>query len=318
MSTMHNSGYNRMYKPNSMTVGLFFPLESYGGDVPSMLHQEKLAALVESLNFSALWFRDVPLRDPTFGDVGQIFDPFVYLAWIAAKTSKIALATGSLVLPLRHPIHVAKSSASIEQLSKGRLVLGVASGDRPIEFSAFNIEREERGELFRSHFHALNKMLYDNFPKIESCYGSMNGNVDVLPKADKVIPLQTTGHSQQSMDWIAKNSDGWISYPRPIAAQQRVISQWRSAVDSNASNTFKPFTQSLYIDLSKNPEEKARPIHLGFRVGRNGLNSFMHDLKSIGVNHVIINLKYGSRPAKEVIQELGEYVLPHFPAHTSN
>ena len=70
----------------------------------------------------------MPLRDPSFGDIGQVYDPWVYLGWIAAQTRTIALATGSIILPLRHPLHTAKASASIDQLSGGRFVLGVASG----------------------------------------------------------------------------------------------------------------------------------------------------------------------------------------------
>lgn len=314
MSNRYNQGFNRMFKQGEMTLGLFFPLESYSADFPLMRKQEELAKLAESLDFAALWFRDVPLRDPSFGDVGQIYDPWVYLSWIACQTSKIALATGSIVLPLRHPIHVAKAASSIDKLSNGRLVLGVASGDRPVEFSAFNVARDTRGERFREHFNALNKLLYDDFPEIENQYGTLFGNADVLPKAEKRIALLTTGNSQQDLTWIAKNSDGWLSYPRRLSFQKDLIHQWNSKIEQSAPDVFKPFSQSLYIDLSANPDERARPIHLGFRCGRHALVSFLNELKSIGVNHVAINLKYGTRPAQEVIQELGEYVLPHFSA----
>jgi hypothetical protein len=49
---------------------------------------------------AALWMRDVPLRDPTFGEVGQIFDPWVWRGHVTAHTSTIALATGAIVLPI--------------------------------------------------------------------------------------------------------------------------------------------------------------------------------------------------------------------------
>lgn len=312
MPNRYNQGYNRMFKQGEMSLGLFFPLESYSGDVPVMKGQEELAKLAESLNFAALWFRDVPLRDPTFGDVGQIYDPWVYLSWIAAMTSTITLATGSIVLPLRHPIHVAKAAASIDQLSGGRLVLGVASGDRPVEFSAFNVDIDSRGERFSDHFNELNTLLYDDFPQIENQYGTLYGNADLLPKAKRRIALLTTGSSRQDLKWIANNSDGWLGYPRSLSSQKNLINSWNVEVEKSTVNVFKPFSQSLYIDLSANPNEPARPIHLGFRCGREALIAFLHELQSIGVNHVALNLKYGSRPAKDVIQELGEYVVPHF------
>ena len=51
---------------------------------------------------------------------------------------------------------------------------------------------------------------------------------------------------------------------------------------------------------------------MGFRSGKDYLIMFLKALEEAGVNHVILNLKYGSRPAQEVIEELGEFVLPHF------
>ncbi|WP_044895307.1 hypothetical protein [Bacillus alveayuensis] len=75
---------------------------------------------------------------------------------------------------------------------------------------------------------------------------------------------------------------------------------------------FKSFSQSLYVDLTEDPNHPPVPIHLGFRIGSNPLIEFIESLKIAGVNHVIINLKYGQRPVEEVIEELGEEVVPHF------
>ncbi|WP_255488001.1 MULTISPECIES: LLM class flavin-dependent oxidoreductase [Brucella] len=109
-----------------------------------MRDQPRLARRAEELGFTGLWTRDVPMRDPNFGDLGQVYDPWVWLGWIAAHTSTIALATGSIILPLRHPLHTAKASASVDQLTGGRFVLGVASGDRPVEFPAFGVDWHQR------------------------------------------------------------------------------------------------------------------------------------------------------------------------------
>jgi len=54
------------------------------------------------------------------------------------------------------------------------------------------------------------------------------------------------------------------------------------------------------------------PIHLGYRLGRTALRSLLEQLETIGMAHVAFNFKYGKRPAKEVLQEIGEMVLPHF------
>ena len=129
------------------------PLEAYPhGPVPAMTRHLERVGLAESLGFSAIWLRDVPFNVPSFGDAGQLYDPFVYLGLLAGQTQRIALGVASIVLPLRHPAHVAKAAASADVLSGGRLILGVASGDRPEEYPALNLPFADRGERFRDSF----------------------------------------------------------------------------------------------------------------------------------------------------------------------
>lgn len=127
-----NRGFNSVFRPNRLSLGLVVPVEAYGNaPVPTMERHVERVQLAEDLGFSAVWVRDVPFNVPSFGDAGQVFDPFVYLGLLAGKTREIALGVASIILPLRHPAHVAKAAASIDVLSDGRLILGVASGDRP-------------------------------------------------------------------------------------------------------------------------------------------------------------------------------------------
>ncbi len=306
-----NNAYNAVFQPGRLTLGLFFALESYTGSTPSMLNQVDLAKRAEELGFSALWFRDVPMHVPEFGDTGQIFDPWVYMAFIAAQTSRIALITGSIVLPIRHPIHVTKAASSIDQLTNGRLILGVASGDRPQEYPAFNKDINSRTKIFQDSFSMI-RGLNETFPVIDSSLGMLAGDIDLLPKSKgNRLPLMVTGHSGQNLEWIAKNADGWIYYPRNVSAQQTVVGQWRNTLQM-LGHPNKPFAQSLYIDLVEDSRTAKTPIHLGYRLGRNSLLETLYELRYIGVNHVVFNLKYGSRPASDIIEEIGKFILPNF------
>ena len=74
-----NRAYKLMFKPKHLTLGVLFAIEAYEGSIPKMERQVELAQRAEELEFSGLWFRDVPLYDPNFGDVGQIYDPWTYL-----------------------------------------------------------------------------------------------------------------------------------------------------------------------------------------------------------------------------------------------
>ena len=301
--------FQGMFAPGRLTFGVFFPIEAFSGDRPTMVDQVSLARRAEELGFAALWFRDVPLRDPSFGDVGQIFDPWVYLGFIAAQTQRIALATGSIVLPLRHPLHTAKAAASVDQLSGGRLLLGIASGDRPVEFPAFGVDIEQRGELFRENVRVIRHAFERSFEPVSSPYGTLAG-ADLVPKPVRRIPLLVTGSSRQSLEWIAQFSDGWITYPRPALQQARLANQWHDMVQQSSPGTFKPFAQSFYVDLAEDPDERPTPIHLGFRGGWKALLEYALGLRAAGVNHVAFNLKYGRRSARDVLEEIGREVLP--------
>lgn len=308
-------GFNRMFAPDKLTLGLFFPIAAYETDMPSLEGQSELAAAADAGGFAALWTRDVPLRDPTFGDLGQVLDPWVWMTYMLSHVKQAALATGSLVLPLRHPIHLAKAAASLDNLSGGRLVMGLASGDRPVEFPAFGVELEARGEHFRDAFGYLETLLNESFPNIRSSLGNLAG-ADLVPKPmHGRLPLGITGGSQQSPDWVAAHADFWVTYPRSPQMQARVLADWRAAVASAGANFYKPVAQSLYLDLDADPNAQPRPIHLGFSLGRNALIDLLYAFQQAGVNHVAFALKFNRRPVAEVVDELAREVVPLFPAH---
>lgn len=312
--TMHR-GFQRVFAPRQLTVGLILPIESYRGAVPTMQNHATLAQRAEQLGFAALWVRDVPLHVPNFGDVGQIFDPWVYLGYLAAQTESITLATGSTILPLRHPLHLAKSAASVDQLSDGRLVLGIASGDRSVEFPAFGVDFDSRGNRFQETLSFFRQVLEERFPTINSSLGTMHDS-DLLPKPlSSRIPAIVTGYSRQSLEWIAANADGWLYYLLDSSTQARIIEQWYILAEKYAPGVFKPFAQGFNLDLAENPDMSPIRIHSGIRLGRNWLSAYLENQQQAGVNHAAFNLKYGSRPANEVIDELGEYILPRFGAH---
>lgn len=308
-----NRAYNSVFQPNALSIGIVIPVENYSqGPVPTMQDHLKRVKLVEQLGFKSLWTRDIPLNIPSFGDAGQTFDPFTYLGYLAGQTQEIALGISSIALPLHHPIHVAKAAATIDQLSEGRMLLGIASGDRPGEYPAMGLDFEQRGARFQEAFGYIRKA-QESFPIMEgNSFGAFNGQMDVLPKAyGHKLPLLLTGFSRQSLEWNAENADGWMYYPRNIGQQNFTISQWRELV-AQTNSYDKPFMQPLYVVLEENDDFKPLPIQLGFRIGTHYLVEYFQMLQNIGVNHVAINLRFNTRNMEETLEVLAEKVLPHF------
>lgn len=309
-----NRAYNAVFRPNRLSVGLVVPLETYAtGPVPTMARHLERVQLAEYLGFSAVWLRDVPFNVPSFGDAGQVFDPFVYLGLLAGQTERIALGVASIVLPLRHPAHVAKAAASADALSGGRLLLGIASGDRPEEYPAMGVPFAERGALFRESYEYIRRTAEDA-PAFDNRFGGPGGGVDMLPKpAAGRLPLLITGESQQDREWIARNGDGWMLYPRDANRQSRLIRDWRARFLAEGGCD-RPVMEPLYVDLAEDPDAPPRPIHLGFRLGACHLRAYLQSRQDIGVNHVALNLRFNQADIEVTLKRLADDILPDFSA----
>lgn len=287
-----------------LTLGVELPLDNDwspdavpGGRLPGepdlAAHHDR-AVLADRLGFAALWLRDVPLYDPSFGDAGQVFDPFPYLGYLAAVTSRIVLGTAAIALPLRHPLQVAKMAATVERLSGGRLVLGVASGDRPVEFPAFGVDHAARAELVRTGVAAL-----------RSAWAP--GTTAVLPKPSGHLPLVMAGRGGQTVAWIAEHLDGHFTYHRPPAAMAEVADYWH-----HATPVFKPLLTTMLVDLAEDPNTPTHPMRFGARLGAKELVEYLDRLRAVGVNHVALNFRPSRRPVEEVMEEIARDVLPGF------
>src|SRR5438445_6208882 len=113
------------------------------------------AQRAEALGFESLWAWDHVILgvEPSF----PILDAVGTLTAIAARTSRIKLGTGVLVLPLRNPTALAKSLGTLDVVSKGRLILGAAAGWYAREFDAVGIPFKQRGRLFERNLDILTR-----------------------------------------------------------------------------------------------------------------------------------------------------------------
>ena len=120
---------------------------------------------MEELGFDSLWVWDHILLgvEPNF----PIIDSLTLLTAIAARTKKIKLGTGILVLPLRNPVVLAKQLSSMDQLSDGRLLMGMASGWYKREFDAVGVPFEQRGKIMDENLDILKRFWTEDMVKGE-------------------------------------------------------------------------------------------------------------------------------------------------------
>lgn len=305
-------GYARIFQPGQLTFGFIAPLESYPDTPwPTLADHQNMARKVDEAGFSAIWLRDVPFYDPNFGDLGQLLDPLVYAGYLAAVTKHIAIGTAGIVLPLRDPLILAKQATSIDQLLGGRFILGLATGDRTSEYPAFGRDFDNRAERFRDALAMLRAATEQTWPMhVSRFYGQLDGSLDLLPKPRAArLPTLVIGMAGQSMEWIANHADGVLWYLTDPARIPEIVNQWRAACNGMP---FKPYGYGTFFDLDSDPNLPLQPGRV-LRAGRNTLIDLWRRQQDQGVCHVALNFKPQRRPAAEVIDELGEYVLPHFP-----
>ncbi|MBN3771891.1 LLM class oxidoreductase [Burkholderia sp. Se-20378] len=302
---------HRVFSDERLSIGLTLPLLRTGHIVADFDEQLELAALADTLGFRALWIRDVPLNSADYPDPVGHLDPWVLLGALASRTRRIALASGAIVLPLRHPLHIAKGALSVATLSGGRFILGLGSGDRPPEYAAFGVDAETRRDRYRTNWEVVaaalgvpSRVLPDEAPPDAPEF-------TLLPRGADAVPMLAVGSGGQSVDWIARHSIGWMTYHRDPDTQRARYSMWRAAVDRLASPAFRAFGVSMRLDLVADPDAPATALPLGYATGRRALIDILHDMRAAGTHHVTLN-PGSDRPVREVVEEIAEHVLPVF------
>jgi len=317
------SALDRIARPGEITLGIELPLDndwSPEGDarrkaegrpygVPDLSHYADLVRQIDAGGFAALWMRDVPVFDPkNFGDAGSVYDPFVNLGFLAGVTRNIALGTAGIVLPLRHPMMVAKAATSVDHLSGGRLILGLASGDRPVEYPLLGLDFERRGETFRKSFAYLRDAWKEGGLPLDD--GRITPDLDLLPKPiQRPIPTIIAGNGQQSNEWIAEHMDGRFVYPGDLARMATQAADYRH-LRAAAGGGRGVFVSAFHLDLADDPNEASTPRRFGARLGRKPLLDHLEGLRTARVDHLAVLLRPSRRPLPEVIDELAREVLP--------
>ncbi|MFO1138729.1 MAG: TIGR03571 family LLM class oxidoreductase [Paracoccus sp. (in: a-proteobacteria)] len=321
----NTSSLDLIRRPGRMTLGVELPLDndwSPAGEarrvaagrpsgVPDLGAQADLVSWAEDLGFSAVWARDVPVFDQiNMGDAGSVHDVFVLLGYLAGITRRIALGTAAVVLPIRHPLMVAKAAASVDALSGGRLILGVASGDRPVEYPLLGLDFETRGEAFRQAVDYLRAAWQPGGLPVN---GERVPQLDLLPRpVQPTIPLVVAGQARQSDDWLAAHMDGRFVYPGGVERLRAQATGWAGATGNRAA-----FISAFHLDLDRDAAAPLQPIRFGARGGRQAILTHFRAMAEAGVDHLAINLRQSRRAPAEVLDEIATDIMPALEQSTA-
>jgi alkanesulfonate monooxygenase len=166
---------------------------------------------MEQLGFDSLWVWDHVLLgvQPNF----PIIESLTLLTAIGARTSKIKLGTGILVLPMRNPVILAKQLSSMDLLTNGRLILGMASGWYKREFDAVGIPFEQRGKLMDENLDIITRFWTEDMVKGEwSRHKIPAGVMYPKPVQKPRPPILIGGYVDRVLKRAAVTGDGWLTY----------------------------------------------------------------------------------------------------------
>jgi probable F420-dependent oxidoreductase len=144
-------------------------------------------------------------------------DPLVGLAFVAAVTTRIRIATGVLLLPQHNPVLVAKQAASLDVLSGGRFVLGVGIGWSSEEFAALGVPFGGRARRAGEYVEAMRRLWQAGESSYDGEFVHFDG-VRCYPKPVRGgrIPVVLGGNSDAALDRVAAYGDGWYGFNLPV------------------------------------------------------------------------------------------------------
>ena len=199
---------------------------------------------VENLGYDSLWVWDHILLgvDPNF----PIVESLTVLTAVAARTSRMKLGTGILVLPLRNPVLLAKQLASMDQLSQGRLLMGMASGWYKREFDALGVPFDRRGKIMDNNLEILKRLWTE--PMVDGEWGDHKVSKAVMypkPVQQPRIPILIGGYADRVLKRAATVGDGWLTYfytPEAFTKSWNKIRRFAEEADRDP-NTLKNAAQ---------------------------------------------------------------------------
>ena len=191
-----------------------------------------LACRAEELGFDSVWTHDHVFN------VGHVFDriggrpyyePLTLLSFVAARTSRVRLGTSVLVLPYHNPIRLAKTVATLDVLSAGRVILGVGVGAIEQEMEAMGTAFKERGPFTDEAIAVMRTLWTQEDPRFDGRYSRFAG-MKFSPKPRQTVPIVIGGVSRAAIRRAARLGDGW----QPLGLSPEALGQGMAALREEA------------------------------------------------------------------------------------
>jgi probable F420-dependent oxidoreductase len=179
----------------------------------------RLAQLMDELGYESLWtaehivLPDLPPEKAVRPGTMAFLDSIAIIGYLAAFTQRLKLATGVLLLPQHHPLLLAKQLASVDVLTRGRLIVGIGVGSVPEEAQAMGAPMAERGRRANEFVEAMIAMWTEEHPRYAGRHISFDGiNAYPRPVQKPHPPFVVGGRSEGAYKRTVRYCQGWFGY----------------------------------------------------------------------------------------------------------
>jgi probable F420-dependent oxidoreductase len=187
---------------SGIKVGIGFGVWSYGLPEPEMIC--RYAETAEAAGLDSIWLSDhIVTRNPNL-DITCLF------AMIAARTRHLKMGPSVLTLPARNPVHVAKTYATLDYISQGRMIMAVGSGSDLRDLKASGVPTEERGKRLDEGIEILRKLWSQSNVSHHGRFYDFD-DVTIEPKPRKgSLDIWIGGKSDAILKRVVRLGDGWF------------------------------------------------------------------------------------------------------------
>src|SRR5580698_9223921 len=168
---------------------------------------KRAAIQAETLGFADVWTSEhiITPAGAMYPPSPSFYDPVLSLTWAAAYTTRIGLGTSVLVLPMRHPLPLAKELATLQNLSGGRFILGAGVGWLEAEFAALGVPFNERGRRTDEGIAMMRAVWNDDPVSFDAKWiPAVIDHMRMMPKPEKSIPIWIGGTSDAALKRAAR------------------------------------------------------------------------------------------------------------------
>ena len=273
----------------------------------------------EQMGFDSIWVMDhlfnagyirERLEDRPY------FHPMAMLSYMSATTSRVILGTSVLVLPYHNPVELAKYAATLDQMSGGRVTLGVGAGAMTEEFEALGIPLRERGSLTNESIAIMKELWTNHSPEFHSNRWDFSDlRFSPKPLQQPHIPLWIGGSSPGALRRTARVGNGW--HPTGLSPEDFAIGKSElCAMAEAAGRDPSEITMSARIEVEVHGGPSSQRVSSRSRLTGDdpgAMRAGIEAYREAGVEHMLLALNSGDIPAlRRLMSIIADEVLPAF------